>query len=71
MIFTTGQWLGIGVFTVAVIVVGALLLKLDSRVGTNYDVGKDEGATSGIASATTQTPPARPQPANPRRKRRH
>jgi hypothetical protein len=71
MIFTTGQWLGLGAFTAAVIVVGALLLKLDSLIGTNYDIVEDEVATSSIASTSTPTPRSRPKAESPRRKRRH
>ena len=51
MVFTTGQLIGMGAFTAAVLVIGALLLKLDTMIGTNYDIAEED------ASAATQTSP--------------
>lgn len=69
MVFTTGQMLGIGAFTAAVLVLGLLLLKLDSMIGTNYDVAEnDPGAGEApiavasdrvSATAAPAVPPAR------------
>ena len=77
MVFSTAQLFGIGAFTVIVVVVGALLLKLDSMIGTNYEV--DETASRGPspqaslsgASSPVQASAVSPTRNTPHRRRRH
>jgi len=77
MVFSTAQLFGIGAFTVIVVLIGALLLKLDSMIGTNYEVEEivgagpaSQGSLSGTASVA-QASAASPSRNAPRRKRRH
>jgi len=77
MVFSTAQLFGIGAFTVIVVLIGALLLKLDSMIGTNYEVEEIVGAgsapqtsLSGTASVAQASATSSSRNA-PRRKRRH
>jgi hypothetical protein len=70
MVFTTGQMLGIGAFTAVVLAIGALLLKLDTMIGTNHDTVEDTAVSDAPAPPvpTSAKPPTR---VTSRRRRRH
>jgi hypothetical protein len=70
MVFTAGQMLGIVAFTAAVLAIGALLLKLDTMIGTNHDTAGDAG---GDAAPTPPVPTSAKPPTRvtPQRRRHH
>jgi len=71
MVFTAGQMLGIGAFTAAVLVIGMLLLKLDAKIGTNYDLAEEETPVHAREEAVRvqANPTVRTQPRRRRQRR--